>query len=87
MAFVRSKAQLELSKDHCEILTRVAQSRTDRVRCIERSRLLLNLTDQHTPNEIAAEHNIQAEEQSTAFGLGFGQPSPAAPSCLSCRPY
>ena len=59
MPFVRSKAQLELSKDQRETLTAVAQSRTDQARRVERARLLLDLADQRTPNEIAAEHNIQ----------------------------
>ncbi len=59
MPFVRSKAQLELSKDQRETLTAVAGSRTDQARRVERARLLLDLADQRTPNEIAAEHNIQ----------------------------
>lgn len=59
MPFVRSKAQLELSKDQRETLTRIAQSRTDQARRVERARLLLELADQRTPNEIAAERNIQ----------------------------
>ncbi len=59
MPFVRSKAQLELSRDQRETLARVAQSRTDQARRVERARLLLDLADQRTPNEIAAEHNIQ----------------------------
>ena len=59
MPFVRSKAQLELSKDQRETLTRIAQSRTDQARRVERARLLLELADQRTPNEIAAERKIQ----------------------------
>ncbi len=59
MPFVRSKAQLELSRDQRDTLTRVAQSRTDQARRVERARLLLDLADQQTPNEIATERNIQ----------------------------
>ncbi len=59
MPFLRSKSQLEVTKEQRAILTRVAGSRTDQARRVERARILLLLADGQHPHDIGKQLNMK----------------------------
>ena len=59
MPFQRSKTQLEITQDQRDVLFRIASSRTDQARRVERARLLLLLADGQHPNDIGKQLNMK----------------------------
>lgn len=60
MPFKRQKAELALSKDDKDFLDKISQSRTEEVRRVERSRMLLLYADGVSGSRIAKELNTNA---------------------------